>query len=258
MEEVNVVARLKAYRNATFPILTVSLGCAEKRPPQLSFCLSQLHSLIHQNLSEEEQRFWQKDIARIEKYLHESFDRSNIRTTAFFSAGKNLWEVLRFEFFLAPKAVISHSPYLQPIEKALNTYRKYLVLLADRSKARFFTVHLGEIEEHKDIFVGLVPQKVKAKKIDYGRDDKIFRHIEDDLRSHLKLIVEKTKEFIKGKGIHFIIIGSHKEMLPKIKLVLTYPLNKMVAGEFITELNIPLNKVLVLSKKVASQINQKL
>lgn len=254
MDEIDVIARLRTFKNSSFPILTVFLSCAEKRTPQASFCLSQLHSLIHQNLSEEQQRFWQIDLARIEEYLHQSFTRSNTRTVVFFSGGKNLWELLRFEFFLTPKAVISHSPYLQPIEEALKTYRKYLVLLVDREKARFFTVHLGEIEEHKDIFNGSVPQKVKAKKIDWGRDDKIPRHIEDDLHKHLKMVAEKTKDFAKRKDIRFIIIGSHKELLPKVKRVLPYPLNKMVAGEFVTELNIPLNKILAHSKKVAAKL----
>jgi len=258
MDKADVVARLRVYRNSVFPILTVYLGCSEKRPPQVSFCLSQLHSLVHQNLTQDEQKFWQKDINRIEEYLHQSFNRSNTRTTAFFSAGKNLWEALKFEFFLQPFLVVSHSPNLKPIEQALRKYRKYLVLLVDRAKARMFTVHLGEIEEHKDIFNGKVPQRVKAKKTDYGRDDKIPRHIEDDLRRHLELLASEAKEFLKGKKSHFIILGSHKEMLPKIKQTLPYPLNKMVAGEFVTELNVPLSRVLSLSKKIASQINQKL
>lgn len=126
---------------------------------------------------------------------------------------------------------------------------KYLVLLADREKARLITVNLGKIEEQKEIFDDSVPQNVKAKKIDYGRDDKIFRHIEQHLHYHLQFIAKETKEFIKGKNIQFIILGGHEELLPKMKAHLTYPLNKMVKGNFITELNIPLADVLKMLKK---------
>lgn len=126
---------------------------------------------------------------------------------------------------------------------------KYLVLLADREKARLFTVNFGKIEEQKEIFDNNVPQNVKAKKIDYGRDDKIFRHIEQHLHYHLMLIAETAREFIKGKNINFIILGGHKELLPKMKAHLTYPLNKMVLGEFVTELNIPLAEALKLLKE---------
>ncbi len=173
-----------------------------------------------------------------------------------FSTGKNLWGVLVFEFFLPLLAIVLHSPYLKPIEEALGTYQKYLVLLVDREKARLFTVHLGVIEEYRDFFNGEVPQRVKAKTINLGRGDKIMRDIEGHLHRHLQLINQKTREFIKGKNIHFIIIGSHKELLPKIKSHLLYPLNKMVLGEFVTELNIPLNEILTHSKRVASEIKQ--
>lgn len=131
---------------------------------------------------------------------------------------------------------------------------KYLVLLADRKKAIFFTVNSGKIEERKEIVNDNVPQNVKAKKIDWGRDDKIFRHIEQHLHYHLKLIAKEVLEFAKGKHIRFLILGGHKELIPKIKAHLLYPLNKIVKGEFVTELNIPLNKVLLHSKKVTAQI----
>ncbi len=258
MSIINTIAKLKTYENSQFPVLSVYLGSGDKKTPKPIFLVSQLHSLIHQNLSDDEQKFWRKDIDKIDEYLRQFFDRSDKRSVVFFSAGKNLWEVLEFEFFLPPLVLGLHAPYLKPIEEALATYRKYLVLLVDREKARLFTVHLGKIEEHKDFFDGEVPQRVKAKTINLGRTDKIMRDIEGHLHRHLQLINKKTREFIRGKNIHFIILGTHQELLAKLKLHLVYPLNKMVLGEFITELNIPLNIVLRHSKNVVSKINRRL
>lgn len=124
--------------------------------------------------------------------------------------------------------------------------RRYLVLLVDRKKAKLLIVSSGKIEEHKDILIDNVPQNVKAKKIDYGREDKIFRHIEQHLHYHLQLIAKETKEFIRGKDISFILLGGHKELLPKMRTHLKYPLNKMVKGKFVTELNIPLGNIMLL------------
>lgn len=235
-------------------VLSVYLGNSGKQTPFPSYFLSQFRSLVHQNLSEFERRVWQEDIKRIDNYLHEFLNRSNVRSYVFFTSGKHFWKVLDFEFFLPPICKISNMPYLKPLEEALEKHNRYLILLVDREKARLLTVNLGEIEEHKDVFNGEVPQNVKAKKIDWGRDDKILRHIEDHLHRHLQIIAKATKEFAKGKNINFLIIGGHAQMLPKIKKHLPYPLNKMVRGEFITELNIPLSKILTLSKKVASGI----
>lgn len=120
----------------------------------------------------------------------------------------------------------------------------YLVILADREKAIFFTVTENKIKDKKEIFNNSVPQNVKAKKIDWGRDDKIFRHIEQHLHYHLQSVAKAALEFAKGKKIDLVILGGHEEMIPKVKSHLLYPLNKMVKGDFVTELNIPLNDVL--------------
>lgn len=238
-----------------YPVFSVYLGSDGKAAPTADLLSAEFHSLIHQNLSAVQRNKWQRDIKKIEDFLHQFISSSNTRSYVFFTSGKNLWQVLNFEFFLPPLCKISNFPYMKPLEEAVEKYRKYLVVLADREKARLFTVHLGKIEESKDIFNGDVPQKVKAKKTDYGRDDKIFRHIEDHLHRHLQVIAKATKDFTKGKNIHFIILGGHKELLPKIKEHLPYPLKGKVKGEFITELKVPLNEVLLKSKRIASKVN---
>lgn len=126
---------------------------------------------------------------------------------------------------------------------------KHLVLLADRRKAIFFTVEFGRVQEKKEISNDDVPQNVKAKKIDWGRDDKIFRHIEQHLHYHLKAVSEAALDFAKNKNINFVMLGGHEELIPKIKKHLKYPLNKIVKGKFITELNIPIDKLLKKAQK---------
>lgn len=116
--------------------------------------------------------------------------------------------------------------------------------MADRKKAIFLIVRSQKIEENKEVVDGEVPQNVKAKKIDWGRDDKIFRHIEQRLHYHLQFIAKAALEFSKGKAIEFLILGGHKEMIPKLKAHLLYPLNKMVKGQFTADLDLPADKIL--------------
>lgn len=134
---------------------------------------------------------------------------------------------------------------------------RYLVLLVDREKAKLFTVFLGFIEDYKEFTTDHVPQKVKAKKIDFGRDDKISRHIEGHLDKHLKSVAQITKEFVRGKKINFILIGGHKELFAKVKRHLLYPLNKKKLGEFVTELNIPLDRIFIRCEKAAKDVMSK-
>ena len=248
------VRNLEKFQNSRFPILTIYLSSASKEAPSAKLLLSQFHSLVHNNLSREEQKQFRKDLDRIEHYLRESYDKRRKRTVVFFTSGKKLWKTFDFEFYLPPFCLVSYSPYIGSITEALQIYKAYLVLLVDREKARMFTVHFGKIEEQKEIFNGKVPQNVKHGDNTWDSQDKIFRHIEDHLSRHLKLIANAAESFVKNNNVSFILLGGHKEMFPKIKRHLLYPLNKMVAGEFVTELNISLNEVLKLSKKMAERL----
>lgn len=249
--------KLTGFANSRFPILSFYIGIVEQKSAPSSVITSIFHSQVHQNLGEEEQKTFRKDLKRIDEYLKTTYDSRGNRSIAFFTADKKLWEVLEFEFYLPPLCTVSYSPYTSPIIEALGEYKPYLVLLADREKARLFTVHLGEIEESKDVFDGQVPQRVKHGDDTWDQQNKIQRHIEDHLHRHLNSIAVEAKEFVKGNPVSFVIVGGHKEIIPKIKKHLAYPLNKMVLGEFVTELNIPLNEVFLHSKKIAQQINRK-
>ncbi|MCL5411715.1 MAG: hypothetical protein M1150_03160 [Patescibacteria group bacterium] len=251
-----MLKKLKKYKNSHFPILSVYLADEGKKSPTTRALSSLFRSLIHKNLTAKEQRMFHDDLQKIETYLEDSLDTRGNRSFVFFTAGDGLWEVLSFEFYLPPIFSISGSPFIDPIEETIKEHKKYLVLMVDRQKARLFTVNLGRIEEHKDVFEGEVPQRVKAKKVDYGRDDKIFRHIEEHLHQHLNFIAQAVNDFAKKDGINFIIIGGHEEIIPKMIKHLSPSLKKMVLGKFIAELNIPLNDIFLESKRVASRLTK--
>lgn len=246
------IENLKKYKGDL--VLSVYLGEKEIKSPSSKYFQTEFKSLVKKNLSSDEKKFFAKDIGKIQKYLNEFYDSRGIRSVVFFSSGKNLWEVFEFEFPLPDYCNVSKMPFLKPLLKALKEHEKYLVLLVDREKARLFTVHLGVIEEHKDVFGETVPQKVRQIHEAFKRENKILRHIGDHLHRHLKHITEKTKEFARNKHIRFLIIGGHEELLPEIKKLLPYPLSKKLRDSFITELNIPLNTVFLKSKKIAEKI----
>lgn len=248
---IKTLKKLNANKNSKYPILSIYLGTEDKKSPTTDFLLSKFHSEILQKMKEEEKKLFKESLMKIEEYLKDLFDTRGNRSIAFFTVDNQLFEALDFEFPLSSFYAISDSPDIKPILKALKIHQKYLVLLVDREKARLFTVHLGEIEEHKDIFDESVPQKVKAINEAWGRESKILRHIEDHLHRHLKLIVHETIKFIDTKNIHFIILGGHKDIFEKMKKHLPKSISQKILGTFVTELNIPINDVFLKSKKIA-------
>ncbi|OGH20761.1 MAG: hypothetical protein A3D74_05550 [Candidatus Levybacteria bacterium RIFCSPHIGHO2_02_FULL_37_13] len=248
--------RLASHKRSPYKILSLYLGFKDKKSPSGTVLVTLFHLLIHKSLTSLEKKAFREDLKKIEKYLQESFDTRGNRSIVFFTAGAHLFKVLQFEFYLPPDVSISYSPNVAPIVETISRYGAYLVLLADRKRARLFTVHLGKIEEHEDIVNGFVPQKVKHGDDTWDAQDKILRHIEDHLHRHLKLIAQSVDDFVKQKRIEFIILGGHKEFFNKIKKHLPKRLAKKVLGELVTEINIPLNDVFLRSKKVAQNIGK--
>jgi hypothetical protein len=251
-----ILERLEKYTGSGFPILSVYFGTDQIKSPTRDLFLSQLHSQIHEKLDKNTQKTFKKDIERLDSFIRTSWDSRGKRSLVVFTSGKKLWEILDFEFYLHPQLIVSNKPATYPLTKALDKYKPYLVLLADREKARLFTVHLGKIREHKDVFNGEVPQRVKHGDDTWDQQNKIQRHIEDHLHRHLELIAQETKDFVRKNPVRFVIVGGHKDIIPKVKGHLTYPVNKMALGTFVTELNIPLNNIFLHSKKISAQINR--
>lgn len=122
--------------------------------------------------------------------------------------------------------------------------KRYLVILADRQKARFFTLYKNKVEDKGESYFDDVPQKVKAEGT---REGKMARHIRDHLYRHLKLVGQRARLFLqrrKLENIDGILIGSHKELFKQIKYFLPTNLKEKVTGEFITELKIPIHQII--------------
>jgi hypothetical protein len=256
MIKPGIIKKLKTYDDSPYQILSVYLGVDSIQSPPGEFLLKQFHSLIHQNLSKEQRTIFENDIKRIEEYLNDYIPLA--RSLIFFSADDKLWEVVELEFYLPENLSVGTSPTIDPIIQSLQKYSKYLVLLVDREKARMFTVEQGEIVNHSEFKGDYVPQKVKStgRVISGGNYDTNFRHNEELLQRHINNAVRAVEVFTKNEDIHFVIIGGHAEILEKVIKSLPTNLQNKVVNSFVTEVNIPLNDILLESKKIAATIGQ--
>ncbi len=125
--------------------------------------------------------------------------------------------------------------------------KRYLIILTDRVKARFFTIYLDDFEDEKWLKEENIPQKTK----NVGRPGKTERHVKDHLYKHLKKSANEALEFAKLKRIDAVIVGGHKELLNQIKQFLPSKLKNKLKGEFVTDINIPLSE---LTKKAKAAI----
>ncbi|NBU34632.1 hypothetical protein EB118_14445 [bacterium] len=254
MIQQDVLKKIRSFNHSDFEILSVYLGSEDRRAPSSELLLTQFHSLVHSYLTKLQRVIFAADIKRIQDYINKLLPSS--RSFVFFSAGEKLWQPLQFEFYLEQKLVVATSPILKPIEEALEQYSRYLVLLVDREKVRMFTVEQGEMVDCSVYFAGYVPQLKKSSGRDIGdaRSDIEFRHNETLLRRHIELSAQEVARFTKDQNVRFVILGGHSEMFKKVSKSLPAGLRTKILDQFVTDVNIPLNEIMLESKQIAASL----
>lgn len=122
---------------------------------------------------------------------------------------------------------------------------RYLIIVADLKKADLFLFNKGEVETSKKIMNAGVRKRTRINSGElYGRNNKLSHHIDNQIRRHLQLIIQEAIMLIKGTHINGVFIGGHKPLLHTIINELPVDLQKKLRGEFITDLNIPEDKLI--------------
>jgi peptide subunit release factor 1 (eRF1) len=117
-------------------------------------------------------------------------------------------------------------------------------VVADSRTARIFTLYLGDFEEHPDEFIQHeVPDRVSTKVSMTAEgggdvwgglgDQRIQRHIQEDIHRHLKNVSERTFQFFKTGGFNRLIVGGPEDkLLSWLKDHLHIYLKERLVGEF--------------------------
>lgn len=179
--------------------------------------------------------------------------KNNVRSLVFFA---NIRENIFYEYEL-PRAVESaiyfeKNLHLTPLVKILDEFERYLVAVFDKSKARIFSVYLGEIEEEKSI------KQDFSGKHDMGgwSQARYQRHIEDHVRRNLKKVKEIIDAMSRKYEFDRIILAGTLEALSLFKKILPQELRKKIAGEFKSELFAASTKILAQVLKIEEKIER--
>lgn len=133
-------------------------------------------------------------------------------------------------------------------------FKRYLVILADRQKGRFFTIFMNTFEDQGEKMKDEdVPQKVKAEGF---RVAKIGRHIKDHLYRHLKHVCKSALNYLISKRIKQIdgvVLCSHEELFPYLRKFLPSKLRDKVILEIVSKVNVPIGD---LTNKIVHEVRQ--
>lgn len=140
---------------------------------------------------------------------------------------------------LRSRVQIETSAFIRPLVFLFDQYERYAVIVADRKRARFFTVVLGEIEEQEEVV-----SDTPARHDQGGWSQKRFqRHVDEHIETHVKAIVHRAEERLAHLPTHRILLGGDADMLPRLRHHLSSTLQRRVVGTFPLDVHASLHTI---------------
>jgi len=198
-----------------------------------------------------------EDFEKLSRYITTELERKGARGIAVFSSsGSKLWDAYPLPGAVSNLLFIDRAPYIRPFTMLLDQYKRYCTVLVDRERARVFTVCLGQIEDHSQIFDD-VPARVKASGWGGYEERRIERHIEDHLRKHLKNVADLTYEFLQNRKFDRLIIGGHVEIIPEFEPMLHSYLRERIVARINVDSSISLDEALKRTMQIDKEMEER-
>ncbi|MEW6443253.1 MAG: hypothetical protein AB1640_20140 [bacterium] len=123
------------------------------------------------------------------------------------------------------------TPYVRPLVEAIDEYERYAVVLADQSRARLFTVFLGEIEEHEQAFGSGKVRRIRAPGSDHLLSQtQIQRKAREHARWHLKETAEQLSRMAGQNAFDRIVLAGPLTAAKELQHLLDKGLGPRVAA----------------------------
>jgi hypothetical protein len=131
-----------------------------------------------------------------------------------------LAEVHQIKLPFAASAHWRRGAFLRPIVEAMDEHERYAVVLTDNKRARLFTVQMGELTEHDDLF-SETTQRTRALGPDQMRSQKRRdRRHHEEMASHAKKVIDALHDLaLRGPFDRLIVAGPTKAAAQVVRLL---------------------------------------
>jgi peptide subunit release factor 1 (eRF1) len=192
--------------------------------------------------SKEKKASLEKDLAAAESraLLNGTADSAGIAIYA--CSGAGFWEV--FELPEAPRnqIVFDLNPYVRPVNRILEGFRRFLVLIIDRREARWYEMFMGRIGPLASIS-SEIPKKVKSG-LEGQETKRIERHVEALVHGHFKRAAQMTFDILKKNGFAGLWVGCADGIYHDFETILHPSVKERIKGRLKAKPSDPLDKVL--------------
>ncbi len=170
---------------------------------------------------------------------------------------KNFWKEYHLAIPVKNEIVIDKTPYIKPLLDILDNHQRYAILLVGRDFARFFIIHLGEIEEYSELYTKDVPKRHK-KGGWFALSEKSYeRHIDYHVSQHLKDVLKRMETFLSREYVGRLIIGGSEEAVTKVKTMLPSSTADKLIGTFQADIQSGTKEILQKVESILQEVERK-
>jgi peptide subunit release factor 1 (eRF1) len=125
--------------------------------------------------------------------------------------------------------------FLRPIVEAMDEHERYGVVLTSTTRARLFTVHMGEIEDHDDL-ISDTSSRSRALGTDQWRSQKRHeRRREEEVALHAKRVIDALHDLaLRQPFDRLIVAGTKKATAQLVRL-----LPRRLQGKLVRTITMP-------------------
>src|SRR5258705_701213 len=170
----------------------------------------------------------EEDAERVRSFLNDY--RATKRGLVMFSdASEGLFDGREFGIRVPNILTWRDTPYVRPLLELLDEHERYGVVLTDREHARLFSIFLGEIKEHKEVFAKADVTHIKSAGQDHAWSQmNIQRKADLHARWHLKEVVQMMSRLARALDVDRLILAGPVEATNELQGLLPKALRARV------------------------------
>ena len=193
---------------------------------------------IKQRLEKDEKGKFHADAERVQRFVEEEYRDVKRGLVIFCDESEDLFQHIDLNVRVRSVARWNETPYVRPLVELLDEYERYCVALADRERARLFTIYLGEIEEHRETEASADVRHIKSSGLDHLRSQmNIERKADEHAHRHFKHVVEWLSWLVRKYEFDRLILAGTNEATSHISALLPTRLQPRV----VRRMNMPIN-----------------
>jgi peptide chain release factor subunit 1 len=197
------------------------------------------------------------DLEKIESYITTNKRIFKKGLALISSQESKFWKEFHLAIPVKNEIVIDKKPYIKPLLDILDNHQRYAILLVGRDFARFFIIHLGEIEEYSELYTKDVPGRHK-KGGWFALSEKSYeRHIDYHVSLHLKDVLKQMETFLSREYVGRLIIGGSEEAVTKVKAMLPSNMADKLTGTFQADMQAGTKEILQKAEPILQEVEKK-